>query len=75
MNRRRALALLIDPTLAEPPPAPDTGWRFDFGYHHMSEVASHLGEITRTLNRIDRAKRRPRIVECQHPELHPELVR
>ena len=62
---RRRLALWLDPSLREPTPPV----LFPYGWH---EVGANLRTIAETLAKIERTKRRPRIVLCRHPELHPE---
>ena len=72
MTLRRRLALLIDPTIALIRPEPPS---IDL-YRGLSwEMAHSLDAIAKSLASLDQKtrKRRPRIVECQHPELHPEL--
>jgi hypothetical protein len=39
----------------------------------FSELNGPLTDIAGSLKRMERRKRRPRIVMCEHPELHPEL--
>lgn len=77
MSLRRRIALFLDPALLAPasPPEQETDpdrieWLFR---RYDPEVAHYLGKIARTLESMERTKRRPRNVWCEHPELHPEL--
>lgn len=67
MNLRRRIALFFDPSLYE--------------FHYRQVEARDLYAIGRSLAEIAKAtksldakttKRRPRVIECRHPELHPE---
>ena len=75
MSLRRRIALWLDPTLDVPQQPIPEPIRLDLNARHYSEMADALERIAKTLHSIDRktAKRRPRVIECQHPELHPEL--
>jgi hypothetical protein len=39
----------------------------------LGRLDGPLSDIAASLKRMERRKRRPRIVMCEHPELHPEL--
>ena len=76
MSFRRRIALWLDPTLdVAPQQAVPEPIRLDLNARHYSEMADAMERIAKSLNSIDRktVKRRPRVIECQHPELHPEL--
>jgi hypothetical protein len=74
MTLRRRIALFLDPDLlVEPPDPTPEPLRLDWSHRPLSDISSELSSIAKTLDRIERFKRRPRIVECRHPELHPEL--
>lgn len=73
MNVRRRLALLIDPSLEPHTPiinnlGLDARWI-------TADLAHNTERIARALEKIESktARRRPRNVWCQHPELHPEV--
>lgn len=70
---RRRLALLIDGSLKEPePPRLDL---FGFGKYGFHGVERQLELIAKSLASLDHKtkRRRMRVIDCQHPELHPEL--
>jgi hypothetical protein len=79
MNLRRRIALFLDPSLAvvaksepetitsEPLWSPER--------IASSRIADRLDQMVAILNRMERNtryRRRPRIVDCRHPELHPD---
>lgn len=58
---------------------PDPAWgdepqvHFDLYGASVRDLRGPLTDIAASLKRIERRKRRPRIVLCEHPELHPEI--
>lgn len=72
---RRRLALLIDGSLTQPTPSPEpdyVGWKLS-GYG-LRGIEEQLTRINKHLANLDRKaqRRRMRVIECRHPELHPE---
>lgn len=68
MSIRTRLARWLDPNPPEPV-LPFSLWRYD------SETSATLKRIAETLEHMDRDthQRRQRVIQCRHPELHPEL--
>lgn len=76
MTLRRRIALFLDPDLTPAPsadPAPPA-LHLDLSAHHLADIANVLERLVKVADRIERRKRRPRIVECAHPELHEEAA-
>lgn len=65
MSIRRRIALFLDPSLAQVHMDLNAAWRME----------GALESIAKSLHSIDRktVKRRQRVIDCRHPELHPEL--
>jgi hypothetical protein len=73
MKLATRIALFLDPTLVAPTTLlAETAepLRLDFGVAHEADMAHALERIAKSLERLEKHRRRPRIVECQHPELH-----
>ncbi len=70
MNLRRRIALLLDPELASLAYGERTLW-----WAHRGS-STELSQIAQTLKSIDQKMKpkRGRVVECRHPELHPEVA-
>lgn len=67
MNIRRRLALFLDPSLAYDSP-PLSGLAL---FQYDRATASAVNRVADAVEKIERnTRRRPRIIECQHPELH-----
>lgn len=46
--------------------------QIDFSYVPLRDVAEELHRLNFTLEKLEQKRRRPRIVECKHPELHSD---
>lgn len=44
-----------------------------YGLRMIGELHEPLDKIATALTKMERRRRRPRIVMCEHPDLHPEL--
>lgn len=42
--------------------------------YEMSALTGEVRKIAESLARLERRKRRPRVVMCEHPELHAEEI-
>lgn len=69
MTLRRRIALFLDPDLRQPDVA--SPLRLDL-YRSDHGLSAEMREVVMVLKDISRKiERRPRIIECAHPELHP----